>query len=132
MYNYTANVTYLNEYDKNNPNETIPEIQEYREQLYKMDLLKAFGITDYTDNINTAVIQDILPLYINNKNIITLIDLSKQIWITDDNLHGFIGLFAYDYFYYLHRILQCIYNNQPLDGDYDILYNKLIVHINKS
>ena len=97
--------------------------------LYKMDILKAFGAKDYNDNINSlitnVITQDLLPLYINNEHIVALIELSKKMWITEDNQHGFLGLFAYDYFYYLHRILQCINNNEKIDSNYDLLYNKL-------
>jgi len=129
MYVYASNITYLTDYDNSDGKEDIKEIQDYRENLYKMDILKAFGAKDYNDNINSlitnVITQELLPLYINNEHIVALIELSKKMWITEDNQHGFLGLFAYDYFYYLHRILQCVHNNEKLDANYDLLYNKL-------
>mgnify|MGYP001183021575 CR=1 FL=1 len=145
MYNYEANVTYLNDYDNSCGKEDIQEIQEYRQHLYQMDLLKVFGAKNINtlqdldnnkniDNINSdmsqIITEELLPICNNNENIKTLIKLSNKMWLTEDDKTGFLGLFAYDYFYYLHRILHCVHNtstniNTMFNDNYNILYNKL-------
>ncbi len=105
-----------------------------------MDLLKVFGANNINtladldidkniENVNAdmsrIIIEELLPLYKNNEKIMSLIELSKKMWLTEDDKTGFLGLFAYDYFYYLHKILQSINTNKIFDDKYDILYNKL-------
>lgn len=119
---------------------------EYKEQLYKIQLLQAFNINDYDDNVITKTITDIFNKFNSNDKFRKIIESAiKSSCIKDiynligsvdntvNDLHQhkekiiFSLIFNYDYFDLLHKCICDLYiNNDIKDQTLDNLINKLL------
>jgi hypothetical protein len=112
----------------------IPEEQEqFRNIIYKYDLLSIFSLTDFLEDIIDNKISELYTLMIKNKEIENLsYKLSKKYNEFDkmydcSKENGFIILFSYDY---LHLFYPCIVdfikNNSIDKNNISLLENYII------
>jgi len=112
----------ITENNDNNFHEESPEeLLEMAEFLYKNELLSAFHLTDFDENLNIKVQELYLHLFHDNeeyglnnncRQIFKLIcqKLAEQIFSEEIEL-GFVILFSYSYFHLTHLCLCDFFNN---------------------
>ena len=107
MYNYSIKITYL---DIEN------EIQDTQ---YRKEYLSAFNLENYEEETIMDTINDLYHKYKDNKQINGLLQFGKQnnIYSFNDEM-TFILFFSFEKFYYFHKALCQLNNNEniPLSG----------------
>ena len=95
------------------------------ELLYKVQLLQAFNLEVFDDDIINMITEELYKKYKNNKYIIAIIksDIMKINIMFQDELLRFRMYFGYETFYMFHRLLCNLINNKLIDEEN---YNKLI------
>jgi hypothetical protein len=92
-----------------------------KQLLYQLQLLQAFGMTDYNDSIMN---NKILVLYQQLKNVdfvkILIQENPYTMYFKEPELI-FRTLFSYDYFDLFHRCLYCHFKNESTDETMDLL-----------
>ncbi len=114
LINLEHNITYndINLFIKY-PVSILEEQEQFRNIIYKYDLLCIFGLTDFLEDVIEKKIVELYTIMIKNKEIEILTDkLSKKYnefnSKYEDNMeNGFIILFSYDY---LHLFFPCLVN----------------------
>jgi hypothetical protein len=115
-YDYSYNVSYMFK--------TIGE-----NAYYQYDFCRVFLCKEYNDNV--LKIQDsILKQFENNEKLQNILDVGVDngfgLPIKMDKKTTFSFLFSYDYFYYIHKCLQDLFNNNDISTDnYDNLIKLL-------
>jgi hypothetical protein len=97
MYNINFKCTYLDiEHDSEN------------DDLYRENLLSAFGIPEFDElQINSAV-HDLFVLieqHVDFNNFIPILAKLASNWFSEDIELGFVSLFSYHYFYITHELI---------------------------
>jgi len=121
MYNYSKNLTYRSDLSGT---------------TYRKELLECFYLKEYSDNINIKIgklykkvkeyYKEIIKIILKNNPMIGI--FSKL-----DDETCFTYLFAWEYFYENHLLLQCIQNNPENTKDMIILLKRKLetTHSNK-
>ena len=101
--------------------------------LYRYQLLQAFGIDKYNDEIINSEIENLYNKFKNNINIQKIIEKNK-IYLEDD-LINFMLLFQYDIFYLFHDLLCILIDNEKNEKNenrnIDNITNEIIISLNK-
>ncbi len=93
---------------------------------YQYDFCRVFLCKEYDDKVIKTQ-DEMFNKFINNKKFKTIVELGKKngfgLPIGLDEKTVFTFLFNYDYFHYIHKCLQDLFNNNDISTDN---YNKLI------
>jgi hypothetical protein len=113
------------------------ENEEDQEQLYRIQLLQAFDLNEWNDEIINAKMEELYQTVANefktifikareNKNINQILSIFKLNGEMEDNDIIFKALFNYDYFDLIHRCLVDYFLNNTINSIYlDNLINAL-------
>ena len=93
--------------------------------LYQVQLLQAFNLGNFEDDIINKITEKLYEKYKKNKYIVAIINsnIMKNIFDENDDLIKFRMYFGYDTFHLLHPILCNLINNKEINKE---SYNKLI------
>ena len=87
--------------------------------LYNLQLLQAFGIPDFDDEIVNKITEELYEKYKENEIIINIINNTKtKIQVQYEDLDIFRMSFRYDTFYLFHSILCSLINNKEINKEY--------------
>jgi hypothetical protein len=116
MYNYSINLTYL-DIDDNN-----------QDTQYRKEYLNAFNIKQYDETIVMKTLNELYGKYKNNDQMKDLFKYrTNNIFSFNDEMF-FTMCFAFETFYYFHKCLVDLNNNNTID-DYN--YKKMIEILQK-
>ena len=103
----------------------IKDDMEECQLLYQVQLLQAFSLGIFDENIINKITEDLYEKYKNNKYIIAIINsnIMNGILGENDDLTKFRMYFGYDTFHLLHSLLCNLINNKKINEEN---YNKLI------
>ena len=106
MYNYSIKTTYL---DIEN------DIQDTQ---YRKEYLSAFNLENYEEKKIMNIINELYQKYKDNEQINNLLEFGKQnsIYSFNDEM-TFILFFAFETFYYFHKALCQLNNNENIDSE---------------
>ena len=106
MYNYSIKTTYLDIED---------DIQDTQ---YRKEYLSAFDLENYEEEKIMKIINELYQKYKDNKQINQLLEFGKQNSIYSFNDETtFILFFAFEKFYYFHKALCQLNNNEIIDSE---------------
>ena len=96
--------------------------------LYQYQLLQAFNIKNYDDDIINSVTEKLFEKFKSNKYIIQLINsssINENDFFINDDLSKFRSYFGYDTFYAFHKLLNDLLNLKYVDQvNFNLLLNK--------
>tara|TARA_X000000368_G_scaffold380567_1_gene336448 strand:- start:406 stop:750 length:345 start_codon:yes stop_codon:yes gene_type:complete len=106
MYNYSIKTTYLDIQD---------DIQDTQ---YRKEYLSVFNLEKYDENKIMDTINNLYQKYKDNKQLNDLLQFGKQnnIYSFNDEM-TFILFFAFEKFYYFHKALCQLNNNENIDSE---------------
>ena len=94
--------------------------------LYQVQLLQAFNLGNFDDDIINKITENLYEKYKNNKYIVAIINsnIMKNVqFVENDDLTKFRMYFGYDTFHLLHPLLCNLINNKEVNKE---SYNKLV------
>ena len=119
MYNYSIELTYLNNDDSDIDTST----------LYRKEMLDVFKLEQYNDSVVIETIHNLFLKYKDNPQIKDLLKLNIQtipFEVCDET--KFVMLFSYEHFFYMHKCLQYLDNNKDIEQN---ILDKLKKNIQK-
>lgn len=121
IYNINVELTYykeLNDDDDNDDEELI--------DLYKKEILKVFYLKEYNSEIIDKSQMLIFSDLIKNERIKKFTKILANKYLSEDLDFGFVVLFSYNYFYFLHKCIQSYYTKGYIESNLlDELENKI-------
>lgn len=88
----------------------IKEDEENKDEVYQLDILKAFQLEEYEDDVIDNIQFELYQLLKTNPRFIKLcIKLSNNI-MCEEPEYGFIFLFSYSYFHLTHKYICSVLN----------------------
>ena len=105
MYNYSVKLTYLNHSDDNDTS-----------TLYRKELLDVFKLKKYNDSVVIETIHKLFLKYKDYPQIKELLKLNIQtipFEMCDET--KFVMLFSYEHFFYMHKCLQYLNNDENIE-----------------
>ena len=95
-----------------------------KQMLYQLQLLQAFDITEYNDDIMNNKIATLYQEIKDTSFVKTLMQNNPHIIHFEDPELIFRTLFSYDYFDLFHKCLYYYSKNEPIDNVTELLLNE--------